>query len=137
LGQGHARRTGAARGRFIVHGQHDRSTIPRNKLGIEIEIAAALAFGIGHHGTTPRARVMWAGMSTFGGLAPLGRPSTATEPQSSANRFRVARKPRLLVPTREVPNTSDPSSVNVPENPLVTSCPPDSGRANRSGSGVC
>jgi ribosomal protein L11 methyltransferase len=37
-------------GRFIVHGRHDRSKIPPNKLGIEIE--AALAFGTGHHGTT-------------------------------------------------------------------------------------
>jgi ribosomal protein L11 methyltransferase len=37
-------------GRFIVHGRHDRSTIPPNKLGVEIE--AALAFGTGHHGTT-------------------------------------------------------------------------------------
>jgi ribosomal protein L11 methyltransferase len=37
-------------GRFIVHGQHDRSRVPPNKLGIEIE--AALAFGTGHHGTT-------------------------------------------------------------------------------------
>jgi ribosomal protein L11 methyltransferase len=37
-------------GRFIVHGHHDRATIPSNKLGIEIE--AALAFGTGHHGTT-------------------------------------------------------------------------------------
>jgi ribosomal protein L11 methyltransferase len=37
-------------GRFIVHGHHDRSRIPPNKLGIEIE--AALAFGTGHHGTT-------------------------------------------------------------------------------------
>src|ERR1700719_2288458 len=37
-------------GRFIVHGRHDRSNIPPNKLGIEIE--AALAFGTGHHGTT-------------------------------------------------------------------------------------
>jgi ribosomal protein L11 methyltransferase len=37
-------------GRFIVHGHHDRSNIPPNKLGIEIE--AALAFGTGHHGTT-------------------------------------------------------------------------------------
>jgi ribosomal protein L11 methyltransferase len=37
-------------GRFIVHGRHDRSSIPPNKLGIEIE--AALAFGTGHHGTT-------------------------------------------------------------------------------------
>jgi ribosomal protein L11 methyltransferase len=36
--------------RFIVHGRHDRSRIPVNKLGIEIE--AALAFGTGHHGTT-------------------------------------------------------------------------------------
>jgi hypothetical protein len=37
-------------GRFVVHGQHDRSRISPNKLGIEIE--AALAFGTGHHGTT-------------------------------------------------------------------------------------
>ena len=37
-------------GRFIVHGAHDRDTIPLNKIGIEIE--AALAFGTGHHGTT-------------------------------------------------------------------------------------
>ena len=37
-------------GRFVVHGQHDRTKIPPNKLGIEIE--AALAFGTGHHGTT-------------------------------------------------------------------------------------
>lgn len=37
-------------GRFIVHGGHDRSRVPPNKLGIEIE--AALAFGTGHHGTT-------------------------------------------------------------------------------------
>jgi len=36
--------------RFIVHGRHDRSKVPPNKLGIEIE--AALAFGTGHHGTT-------------------------------------------------------------------------------------
>src|SRR6202022_2685363 len=34
-------------GRFIVYGQHDRSKVPPNKLGIEIE--AALAFGTGHH----------------------------------------------------------------------------------------
>jgi ribosomal protein L11 methyltransferase len=37
-------------GRFVVHGGHDRSRVPPNKLGIEIE--AALAFGTGHHGTT-------------------------------------------------------------------------------------
>jgi ribosomal protein L11 methyltransferase len=37
-------------GRFVVHGQHDRTRIPPNKIGIEIE--AALAFGTGHHGTT-------------------------------------------------------------------------------------
>src|SRR5476649_1134815 len=37
-------------GWFIVHGRHDRLSIPPNKLGIEIE--AALAFGTGHHGTT-------------------------------------------------------------------------------------
>jgi len=37
-------------GRFVVHGQHDRTRIAPNRLGIEIE--AALAFGTGHHGTT-------------------------------------------------------------------------------------
>src|ERR1700737_1533442 len=37
-------------GRFVVHGHHDRSKVPPNKHGIEIE--AALAFGTGHHGTT-------------------------------------------------------------------------------------
>lgn len=37
-------------GRFIVHGAHDRDTIPAHRIGIEIE--AALAFGTGHHGTT-------------------------------------------------------------------------------------
>ena len=37
-------------GRFVVHGSHDRTKVPPNKLGIEIE--AALAFGTGHHGTT-------------------------------------------------------------------------------------
>jgi ribosomal protein L11 methyltransferase len=37
-------------GRFIVHGHHDRSKVPPNKQGIEIE--AALAFGTGRHGTT-------------------------------------------------------------------------------------
>ena len=39
-----------AAGRFVVHGAHDRSRIPVNRIGIEIE--AALAFGTGHHGTT-------------------------------------------------------------------------------------
>ncbi|WP_029003484.1 50S ribosomal protein L11 methyltransferase [Azorhizobium doebereinerae] len=37
-------------GPFIVHGSHDRSRVPVNAIGIEIE--AALAFGTGHHGTT-------------------------------------------------------------------------------------
>jgi ribosomal protein L11 methyltransferase len=37
-------------GRFTVHGRHDRSRVPGNCIGIEIE--AALAFGTGHHGTT-------------------------------------------------------------------------------------
>jgi ribosomal protein L11 methyltransferase len=39
-----------AAGRFVVHGAHDRGTVPLNRIGIEIE--AALAFGTGHHGTT-------------------------------------------------------------------------------------
>jgi ribosomal protein L11 methyltransferase len=37
-------------GRFIVHGAHDRARIAANRIGIEIEAAAA--FGTGHHGTT-------------------------------------------------------------------------------------
>ena len=37
-------------GRFLVHGGHDRTRVPPQIIGIEIE--AALAFGTGHHGTT-------------------------------------------------------------------------------------
>ena len=37
-------------GRFLVHGQHDRSRVQPNDVAIEIE--AGLAFGTGHHGTT-------------------------------------------------------------------------------------
>lgn len=37
-------------GRFVVYGSHDRDTVPKHKLGLEIE--AAMAFGTGHHGTT-------------------------------------------------------------------------------------
>src|SRR5262249_50208280 len=37
-------------GRFVVHGAHDRARVRANRIGIEI--AAALAFGTGHHGTT-------------------------------------------------------------------------------------
>ena len=37
-------------GRFVVHGAHNRASVPPNRIGIEIE--AALAFGTGHHGTT-------------------------------------------------------------------------------------
>ena len=39
-----------AAGRFVVHGAHDRTRVPLNHIGIELE--AALAFGTGHHGTT-------------------------------------------------------------------------------------
>ena len=39
-----------AAGRFLVHGGHDRTRVPPNRIGIEIE--AATAFGTGHHGTT-------------------------------------------------------------------------------------
>jgi ribosomal protein L11 methyltransferase len=37
-------------GRFVLHGAHDRGSVPSHRIGIEIE--AALAFGTGHHGTT-------------------------------------------------------------------------------------
>lgn len=37
-------------GRFILHGSHDRDSIPPGRIGLEIE--ASLAFGTGHHGTT-------------------------------------------------------------------------------------
>jgi ribosomal protein L11 methyltransferase len=37
-------------GRFLLHGEHDRTIAQVNDLAIEIE--AALAFGTGHHGTT-------------------------------------------------------------------------------------
>jgi ribosomal protein L11 methyltransferase len=37
-------------GRFIVHGHHDRGTVPRSRNAIEID--AGLAFGTAHHATT-------------------------------------------------------------------------------------
>jgi ribosomal protein L11 methyltransferase len=37
-------------GRFVVHGAHARTRVQANRIGLEI--AAALAFGTGHHGTT-------------------------------------------------------------------------------------
>src|SRR5882757_3600111 len=57
--------------------------------------------------------------------------------QISASLFKVARKLKLRFPTRVVPNTSARSSAKVPENPLVTSCPANSGRTKRSANGVC
>src|SRR6185437_12463647 len=57
--------------------------------------------------------------------------------QHSTSFFRVARKLRLRVPARVVPSTSARSLANVPEKPLVTSCPPNSGRAKGSAKGVC
>src|SRR6266702_5584720 len=55
--------------------------------------------------------------------------------QISASLFKVARKLKLRFPTRVVPNTSARSSAKVPENPLVTSCPANSGRTKRSAKG--
>src|SRR6185437_11994897 len=57
--------------------------------------------------------------------------------QSSASRFRVARKLRLRVPIRLVPNTSAWSPAKVPVNPLAISWPPASGRTKGSDSRVC
>ena len=47
--------------------------------------------------------------------------------QPSASFVKVARKLWLRVPTSVVPSTSARSSPEVPENPLVTSCPPNKG----------
>jgi len=58
--------------------------------------------------------------------------------QTSASLFNVAWKLTLrFPPTSVVPKTSAWSSANVPENPLVASCPPKSGRTKRSGKSVC
>jgi ribosomal protein L11 methyltransferase len=37
-------------GRFVVHGRHDRGSVPRGRIAIEID--AGQAFGTGHHATT-------------------------------------------------------------------------------------
>jgi ribosomal protein L11 methyltransferase len=42
--------TPVSAGRFTIHGNHDRGRTPINR--ISIEIAAAAAFGTGHHGST-------------------------------------------------------------------------------------
>jgi hypothetical protein len=58
--------------------------------------------------------------------------------QTSASLFNVAWKLTLrFPPTRVVPKTSAWSSANVPENPLVASRPPKSGRTKGSGKSVC
>jgi ribosomal protein L11 methyltransferase len=54
-------------GRFIVHGAHDRDTVPPNRIGIEIE--AALAFGTGHHGTTRGCLLAFEGICKHNGNA--------------------------------------------------------------------
>src|ERR1051326_2541096 len=50
IGQSLAGLAPVAAGRFVVHGAHDRGRVAPNH--IRIQIAAALAFGTGHHGTT-------------------------------------------------------------------------------------
>ena len=42
--------TAVTAGRFVVHGAHERASVPANAVGIEIE--AGQAFGTGHHATT-------------------------------------------------------------------------------------
>lgn len=43
-------------GRFLIHGAHERASLPAG--GIPIEIEAALAFGTGHHGSTQGCLLM-------------------------------------------------------------------------------
>src|ERR1700679_950528 len=66
-----------------------------------------------------------------------GHRTPTCDNELSPSPFNVARKLRLRVPTRLVPNTSAWSPAKVPENPLATSWPPDSGRAKGSESRVC
>ncbi len=64
-------------GRFLVHGSHDRAKVGASDVAIEIE--AGLAFGTGHHGTTPR-------------LPPPFRPASQAPPAATGSRRRLRRR---------------------------------------------
>jgi ribosomal protein L11 methyltransferase len=107
-----------ATGRFVVHGAHDRGCAPINR--IAIEIAAAQAFGTGHHPTTRAC------------LLALDRLNRSAKPQrvldlgtgSGVLAIAAARSLR----GRALATDIDPLAVRIAR---------DNARLNRAGSLVC
>ena len=104
-------------GRFMVHGQHDRSQIPPNKFGIEIE--AALAFGTGHHGTTRGCLLL------LDQVLKARRPRRVLDLGTGTGVLAIAAAKALR--TKVLASDIDPQSVRVAR---------DNARLNGSGNGV-
>ncbi|OYX10491.1 MAG: ribosomal protein L11 methyltransferase [Rhizobiales bacterium 32-66-8] len=77
-------------GPFHVHGSHDRTRVPPNGIGIEIE--AALAFGTGHHGTTQGC------LAAIVDAARLGRPRKVLDVGTGTGVLAIAAARQMRVP---------------------------------------
>src|SRR6266702_3073702 len=80
-----------AAGRFVVHGAHDRGSVPANRIAIEIE--AALAFGTGHHGTTRGCLIALEAICKWSGKARV-RPDRHPEVRAKRASKDAGQKPR-------------------------------------------
>jgi ribosomal protein L11 methyltransferase len=87
-----------AAGRFVVHGAHDRGSVARNRIGIEIE--AALAFGTGHHGTTRGCLLALDRICKALGNRPLMQPSPSPGKGEGRGGGHDARHRSIATPTR-------------------------------------